>query len=36
MAVEGEKNLEIADVIMGWVNKNVRPRGKQPRVNATK
>jgi hypothetical protein len=36
MMMLDKKNLEIADVIMGWVNKNVKPRGKQQRVVATK
>ena len=36
MMMLDKNNLAIADVIMGWVNKNVRPRGKQQRVVSTK
>ena len=36
MMMLDKKNLEIADVMMNWVNKNVRPRGKSSRVNSTK
>ena len=36
MMMLDKRNLEIADVIMGWVNKNVRPRSRSQRVVSTK